>query len=389
MALRVEDWYGAVKKNEVSLIAGQAGLRRPVYRVHIVEKPEFSDFLEGNEIVFTTGVALSQPEELEQVVQSCNQAGAAAVVINLGRYVRQVPESLIRYCDQSALPLFTVPWHVHIEALMQKVFQMVAEEASKRSELESLFQNAVEFPDRQELYVNGLQQRGFETEWRYCVALLHLEAASGEGDLYLRALQTVRSSLSAQGRQGFVYQSRQMLVLFFANYSAEDVEEILKEFTLLLTSQFPALERVFFSVGRCTKSVRCIQKSYVLAEKILTLQLRGQLPAELHAYNKLGIYKMIIGLENQDILQEIHEEYLEPLLAYDRACGTDYVAFVENYLKYDGSIRELSEKMFIHRNTVHYRIHKIEEILDCDLQRTDTKMYLLIAVMSQQHRPRS
>ena len=40
--------------------------------------------------------------------------------------------------------------------------------------------------------------------------------------------------------------------------------------------------------------------------------------------------------------------------------------------------------MFIHRNTVHYKIRKVEEILDCDLQRTDTKMYLLIAIISDQ-----
>lgn len=162
----------------------------------------------------------------------------------------------------------------------------------------------------------------------------------------------------------------------------------MKELTEDLQNEVQVLGRLFFSVGRCTKSVRCIQKSFVLAEKILTLQLGGQLPVSLHAYNNLGIYKIVLGLENQDILNEIHEEYLAPLISYDRACGTEYVDFIQNYLKYDGHIRAISEKMFIHRNTVHYKIRKIEEILDCDLQRTDTKMYLLIAVMSYQIHPR-
>ncbi|MDD7220916.1 MAG: helix-turn-helix domain-containing protein [Eubacteriales bacterium] len=43
--------------------------------------------------------------------------------------------------------------------------------------------------------------------------------------------------------------------------------------------------------------------------------------------------------------------------------------------------------MFIHRNTVHYKIRKVEEILDCDLQSTETKLYLLIATMNYQLRP--
>ena len=37
--------------------------------------------------------------------------------------------------------------------------------------------------------------------------------------------------------------------------------------------------------------------------------------------------------------------------------------------------------MFIHKNTVHYKVHRIEEILDCDLSRLDTKIYLMIASM--------
>lgn len=386
MALRVVDWYDAVKRNEVVLISGQAGLNRPVCRAHIVEKAEFSDFLEGNEVIFITGVALTQPDELGTVIRNCREAGVAAVVVNLGRYIHAVPEEVVRYCDRNELALFTVPWHIHIETLMQKVFQMVAEESSSQSELESLFQNAVQFPERQELYVGGLKQRGFATEWRYCVSLLHIEPVPGAGDLYGQALQTVRNGLVSQGRHGFAYRSNQTLILFFANHSAEDVEEFLKEIVGEIARQLPAAGQCFFSVGRCTKSIRCLQKSYALAEKILTLQLRGQLPEDLHAYNKLGIYKMIIGLENQDILNEIHEEYLEPLLAYDKACGTDYAAFLRNYLKYDGCIQDIAKKMFIHRNTVHYRIRKIEEILDCDLQRTDTKMYLLIAVMSYQLR---
>ena len=62
--------------------------------------------------------------------------------------------------------------------------------------------------------------------------------------------------------------------------------------------------------------------------------------------------------------------------------------FVQNYLKYDGRVHDIAEKMFIHRNTVHYKIRKVEEILDCDLQSTETKLYLLIATMNYQLRPR-
>lgn len=391
MPLRVADWYDAVREYEVKLIAGRAGLNLSVHRVHIIEKPEFSEFLEGNEIIFVTGVALSSPEELNEIIQNCYKAGVVSVVVNVGNYISAIPQEAIDFSNQYALPLFVVPWHIHIELLMQKVFQMMENESSDKIELETLLSNAIRFPDRQELYVSGLQQKGFRPEWHYCVALIHLELDPGNtnvAETQESMLQVVRGVLSDRSCRGFAYLFNQTLVLLFANYSSEDVEELMKELTEDLQNEVQVLGRLFFSVGRCTKSVRCIQKSFVLAEKILTLQLGGQLPVSLHAYNNLGIYKIVLGLENQDILNEIHEEYLAPLISYDRACGTEYVDFIQNYLKYDGHIRAISEKMFIHRNTVHYKIRKIEEILDCDLQRTDTKMYLLIAVMSYQIHPR-
>lgn len=376
MSLLVSDWYHSVRQDEVALVAGEAGLDRQVRRVHVVEKASFAAFLEGHEIIFITGVALDRPGELLELVESCFHAGIAAAVVNLGGYIKALPPEVSAYCDQVSLPLFTVPWHIHIETLMQRVFQMVADTEADRKALETAVLNAVQFPERQELYVNVLRNHGFAPEWRYCVAL----AQSGEGSDPQQLLTDTQAFLEDQGLRAIPLLLGGTLVVLFANYSSEEVEEKMRALCAALPSPQPPL----FAVGRCTKSVRCIQKSYTLADRILALQLRGQLPAALHAYNNLGIYKIVIGLENQDVLSEIHEEYLAPLQAYDKACGTDYVEFVRNYLKYDGQVHQISQKMFIHRNTVHYKIRKVEEILDCDLQRTDTKMYLLIAIISDQ-----
>ncbi len=40
---------------------------------------------------------------------------------------------------------------------------------------------------------------------------------------------------------------------------------------------------------------------------------------------------------------------------------------------------------YVHRNTVHYRIRKIEEILGCDISRLDTKMNIMIAYAYYEH----
>ncbi len=95
--------------------------------------------------------------------------------------------------------------------------------------------------------------------------------------------------------------------------------------------------------------------------------------------------KILEALAPGDTLQCLYKTYLEPIIEYDKYCGTDYLDFIFSYLQYDGHIKTISEKMFLHRNTVHYRIKKIEELLGCDLSKLDTKMYLLLAASAYAH----
>lgn len=82
----------------------------------------------------------------------------------------------------------------------------------------------------------------------------------------------------------------------------------------------------------------------------------------------------------ESLLPEIiYKKYLEPITEYDKFCGTDYLDFIATYLKYDGHIKTISEKIFVHRNTVHYRIRKIEELIGYDISKLETKMNIMIA----------
>ena len=40
----------------------------------------------------------------------------------------------------------------------------------------------------------------------------------------------------------------------------------------------------------------------------------------------------------------------------------------------ENSVKETAEAMFVHRNTINYKINKIEEMLNCDLSELDTRL---------------
>ena len=58
MAVTVEELYIKENHAKIMLVAGEGGMENVVRWVHVVESIQISNFLEGQEIAFTTGVGL-------------------------------------------------------------------------------------------------------------------------------------------------------------------------------------------------------------------------------------------------------------------------------------------------------------------------------------------
>ena len=99
------------------------------------------------------------------------------------------------------------------------------------------------------------------------------------------------------------------------------------------------------------------------------------------AYQDLGIYKLLMDIENQDVINEYYAETIQRLVEYDKLNQTNYCDVLQCYLEHSGSVKETAEAMFVHRNTINYKINKIEEMLNCDLSELDTRLLYSIAFM--------
>ena len=50
------------------------------------------------------------------------------------------------------------------------------------------------------------------------------------------------------------------------------------------------------------------------------------------------------------------------------------------YIDENRNIGNAAERLFIHRNTMKYRINKIEEILECDLKEDKTMFNIMLCL---------
>ena len=79
-------------------------------------------------------------------------------------------------------------------------------------------------------------------------------------------------------------------------------------------------------------------------------------------------------------LQGFYEETVAPLAAYDEQYETELVRTLETFLDADGNVAKTSEKLFTHRHTIRYRLERVKELTDLDVNSTDGRERLSLGL---------
>lgn len=87
----------------------QAPVDRPVSWVHVSELPDPTPFLEGGELLLTTGLALASGTPVDQYVERLAGAGVVALGLGTGLGHAEVPEALVSAADARGLAVLEVP----------------------------------------------------------------------------------------------------------------------------------------------------------------------------------------------------------------------------------------------------------------------------------------
>jgi|GEM_PF-1836815 len=92
-----------------------------------------------------------------------------------------------------------------------------------------------------------------------------------------------------------------------------------------------------------------------------------------------GSYHVLEG-QSTEALRAMQDRLVTPLEEYDRQHRTALVATLRAFLGNRMSVHETADVLFVHRNTLHKRLHRIEELLDVDLHSMDDVMELYLAL---------
>lgn len=140
-------------------------------------------------------------------------------------------------------------------------------------------------------------------------------------------------------------------------------------------------EKMAIGVGKLTKSLRCLYKSYHQAEAIMRIQTKQSMLDAGYIYSDMGAYRLLLGIEDSDIVADYLNQVLGPLIDYDTQKGSDFTKVLRVYLFNNGSVQETASQPYVHRNTVNYRINRASEILGMDLSNLEVRLQLMLCFL--------
>lgn len=160
--------------------------------------------------------------------------------------------------------------------------------------------------------------------------------------------------------------------------AATKLKELAHEIRREVAARVPPLT-VSVAIGRPHEPVVGLATSYREARQALRI---GRIVFEgegVFHYTDLGLYRLLFDPGRLRELEAYYQETLAPLDAYDRRHGTHFSETLERYVENDGNALRTAEELFVHRNTLGYRLRRIENILGVDLSQPDTRLALLLA----------
>lgn len=349
-------------KYKLDLLAGRQGLSRDVAWVQVMEDADYGTFLRPHAFIFTTGLAShGDPHWLERFIDALLAADAAGLVVNTGKYLlpSDITEALKERCEEAAFPLFTMPWEVRLaditQSFLSALFLTNREEYRAITAWKEFLFGVQGSSVLTELALTGWQEEGPYTA-------LVLAGADGDADF----LADSKSFLNGLDQPYFIFPYKDTIVLLLQGTLPAALVTWLKGHDRLVTGQ-----------GLTAPDLKALPDSCRQGQQALVW-------ARLHQqswcyFGALGAYALFFSQPDDRVLRVLHDRALGALLAYDESHRSSLYETLEAYLCHDGSLKGTAAQLYTHRNTVAYRIHKVEKLIPYDLADWEQRFTVFLA----------
>ncbi len=400
MSISVRDLFKLDSLKKIELVGGEAGLEKCIEWIYVAEcfeNPlEGIKWLQGGEIIFITGVGIrGNVDMLLKLVEGISEKNGSGLIVNIGPYIQEIPDEVIKLADKLEIPLFTLPWNVKLVEVSREISNAIVLSRIEENSLTHFLSNIL-FGDG-ELEGDAIEKAayfGYNLAGECCICVIDIDGF--ERFLKLKKLddevsisklkitfrKIVQDILEKHALKVPIIDKDDAVIIF--NRSEENcmnrLNKAIKEIQEVIKKRIDGLS-VSVGIGNSYKDLKMMKQSLNEAELAIDSAKCQGLDDTITRYKDIGIYGLLFSIKNKTVLENYFTQILGTISNNDdKNKDSNLLQILEMYLNENCNITVTAEKLFLHRNTLKYKIKKIEELLNCDLHNFDDCMKVKIAL---------
>ncbi|MGG1674539.1 PucR family transcriptional regulator [Neobacillus sp. NRS-1170] len=377
-----------------SIVAGKRGCHRTVHTVTMMDAPDIIHFVKPHELLVTTAFWFKEnPENLVTLIEDMARKGCAGLGIKTERYLLEIPYSVIRMADELALPIIDIPLTHSLGDIVNQTLSFILTQRPSgmlnllqiRREKNKFFARVLEGTNisKQEILAQG-KGYGLVNAPYYLLVVGKPDGIIPPVDHRKDAIfELIEGELVNQMNKYIFFTKEDLFIFLCPIFSlSNNIECQIGNWLQKLQDLIDDTFQISFSFG---------MGNYV--ERVLDIKTSfWQAKNELDMGYRLGKRKFIQLCRSQSVGEllslvptaYLQEFYVKTLKELAQPLDQDKIGLLETlnlYFKNNGNIGETAKQLFVHRNTVIYRLRKCEDILGENLKDPEVAFKLRIALL--------
>ena len=244
-------------------------------------------------------------------------------------------------------------------------------------------------PADDDLLRTRAQQAGFEPGSQYIVAVYRAITQTRQSMRLESVISLVRDDISRRGINGAVGQYVDVIVALYP-LDSEDGNALGRARSAIETVRAQLAQRspdmvVAAGISRPATGLSSLRDAYREAKDAVGIADELSDCDSTTYYGDLKLYQLLLALKERNLehLQHFHQDALGPLLAHDKRKQSDLIRTLSGFFAANGNLAKAAQDLDVHRNTLVYRLERISDLTELDLDDSDNRLILHLALKTQ------
>lgn len=376
MAICCRDLFQFKNFSKAKLLAGEKGLNREISWPYVRTTESISQWLYGEELIFVIYTDLrTDDDSFLLLIEECIDKKLSGIVVLIDdKDIESIPKNVIDKANEEDFPIIVMPWNIKLIDITQEILFKLEQKQEEKKNAKRFLESIIFSQDHLQEDIHALAEfYNIKLRPFHYVCIFKIQTPSNVSyDLeqinkhIIHSLEEV-INIDNQTLIPMEYANNLMFLIFSNDYSeGEKSVEAVEAVFNLINSKYLEVENSL-SFSRIRESNSDIKISYKEAFKALSMIDIYHRDSKIIKYKELGIIRWLVELSDIKEIQRYCYENLGPILEYDKKHGMDLMGTLKCYFQNNRHLLKTSQELFIHRNTLLYRLSTIKELLKIDL----------------------